>query len=512
MVVRSQSTANKIIAYDGPSVIFPKLKPHYVSKSFTSEWEWDFQASSFQVLLVVQNNWEDSDHLSTRWRSEHLGQHLYIRNYGSQQCQFEDNIGIYRYKCSINNPHHSGRIYLNVLDYNYKLGLLSLRYHGPDTHSSNLDLLCQYGGIWIYISEDMNFINPILVFHYCTSSKTPLVLSDHEYYCYGYTVVAAVQYPGISTTTLEYWHSHQPYSVEYFPTFVTPHPIYNINELVVSRSFFKILSMTKVNKLNGTSIEFFKHERFHTTTAWLALVKFLYIGDQADCSCLIDFYTTATKNSEESSCKDPEQYTKHTRVSSVPATSNFQKVGIIDISNVTFQCGACKAGGYIYLEISPLGISDPTIKGMKTVERIYAQKDQCVTFHGTASSDFTGNASFDVIRRKYTIHNPDSLLLNLTIVLRTLSTGERVVRTCYSMIIDDCANDIRQFPVKPGQKLKRITKNPKINIDLTYCFIDYYNHYAGVIISLCHLQGLSHLRTQFPLIESSNVRKRYVSV
>ena len=150
MISLNKNVSVDLTIYDGPSKLTPVLLNcnRYLSNTH------EISTSSFQALLVVTTNITDEHVLSVDW-SSHMKLvksnclHGWVLFLGNERC--------------IEHPSKNELIYMMIHTNSDVITLSSYTFKGPNcnTYSNDIDLFCQYGGIWLYSSSDRTFINPV---------------------------------------------------------------------------------------------------------------------------------------------------------------------------------------------------------------------------------------------------------------------------------------------------------------------------------------------------------------
>ena len=181
------SSTEGFVLYDGPSQLCPPILSYAGEPDRTNQnnskqnTNWEKATSSFQALLVIDVmkmllvrtyvvTWWATDAKTTRLDFEY-----YSSNLGSSK---------------------NGLILLHTISnqptYLIHTGIISFEYFGPDTFSSSLGLeFCQYGGLWIFGSNDKDFPAKTKLFQHCSSDN---ITHMELYIPWEYTVIAVVQY------------------------------------------------------------------------------------------------------------------------------------------------------------------------------------------------------------------------------------------------------------------------------------------------------------------------------
>ena len=217
--------------------------------------------SSFQAVLIV--------HINT------TQEHVLCVNWSSHMMVMQNKLFTFMY--GTGHTSQNGLIYLMSHMNDHRITLNSYSFNGPDTFSNDIDLFCQYGGIWLYSSSEKTFANPVLLLEQCTNEGfRGQLYSKLQYFAF-----VVVQYTGISISTLKYCldkNSRHP-SLPIFDV----SPVYPDQTIILEQQFLILQIFTGVRKLDNVSIYITDASNTHDIVA--TKINFKHITPEKGCAC-----------------------------------------------------------------------------------------------------------------------------------------------------------------------------------------------------------------------------------
>ena len=186
--------------YDGPAAVLTPLLYSCAARSnrcsSSIRTKHFMQTSSFQALLLLRQTFRHMK-LSLQFRT------MLRSNIGTECVGNERSYKI----CSSDQSSNYGLSHVKVYAKDQTVDILSFEFQGPNVFSASVDNMCQYGGLWILASSNLQFTHPLTVLTICPinwQQKSDWNLKFRRPLGSNYLALVTIQYHKVSASKLKY--------------------------------------------------------------------------------------------------------------------------------------------------------------------------------------------------------------------------------------------------------------------------------------------------------------------
>ena len=434
--------------YDGPYELCPKLLPyanetdikHQITSNLNESWVTN--TSSFLALLVVN---VIKRHVAGTWSV----------TWSSNDAEVIDNTCTLnpRGVSCISNSSQNGLVHLNsISNHLYRLthgiliDIIYFEYLGPDTFSSNMGL-CQYGGLWIYGTNNEDFSKKTNLFQHCSEDQ---ILDMKLYSSWQYIIIALVQYNEISISMVEYQiklHQLERKNIRFYA-----------NRDQSGLQTWAIDAEVEVLQIL-TYMKHFASAQFTNASNKPFELIFRYHSLENQCSCQVEIY------SKHDWCSI-QQKSLYMKLTASAVDEDYRIWDGIKPINFTIHCTKCKVQPFIYFLMTSAS-SYKTYLGSYFIENNYVIFDSLVTCRVPLEQYVKWFAqSWDIW-----LQNSHYTVANISINLSVRQTAYfRVTNLWLNVQIHECYDNTIQlttYTIKPREYINHFTQSTACLISVT---------------------------------------------
>ena len=333
-----------LTVYDGPSKLTPTLSGY--SRHGDNYKHETKNTSSFQALLVVSKITAEQK-TSVRWSShlKEVKRRCFHGSWFSNKYCARPSAGQGLVLMMI----HTNDNYLSFQQYSFTENI-------NDTYSNAINVFCQYGGMWIYLSSDRTLTQPTLVLEQCSNEG----FSDILYSELQYFAVVVIHYPGISEISLDYFLIQN--SELQGPPNVFVSPSDSDQTIVVEQTFHILQIFTSVVKLDNISLHLADSSQPNGIMA--VNIDYKHFTSEKQCTCEAVIWHAAYVHDEQTWCtptsEAPDMQQKILSSIAGRLTFTYRETGIMKPKDIHLDCKGCFVSGHILFQLRQLILPDFT--------------------------------------------------------------------------------------------------------------------------------------------------------
>ena len=315
--------------------------------------------------------------------------------------------------------------------------IISFEYFGPDTFSNTLGLgLCQYGGLWILGYNNKDFPAKTKLFQHCSLDK---ITHMELYITWEYTIIAVVQYNGISTSKGEYkfdTHKCERETIRFYATWHhSEQQRWSVQqEINVLQILARLRDAATVHFGNSYSKPF--------------QLTFWFHSPEKHCSCQVEIY------SKQEWCSTEGLAHSEKLVAPVVYRDGTDPV------NISFFCNKCNFPAFIYFSMTPvssfttrLGKTHLGSFNCKQTNYILVDPQTC---NQPLHRPMQYAGCWDIW-----IRNRDNIAINISFSARHKNYFE-LINVRLNIQLQECNNNtkvLRHYAIKVGENINLFTQN-----------------------------------------------------